>query len=399
MGADAFKQPTGRMPTSRTRSASACRRRRPAESKSHANAVSACRAEQADTAFADSHGGKTFDQFYGTGKNGNNAFGKCVSSKAKESNAAADTAVIERGEDVQGGARHRSGGLPREVRQEHAQVQRTRQVRVADGEDQDAVTPGFPGAGRRGAGRRLSACWRDTHARGKACSVTLDTKEEEAGMSVMNRRNAVLGWVAWNVAKQAAKNKARLARKATTAAAAPSSSHPPRSQQQWAARSSSGAAARTATVSPATTKPDGRSQRAEDSVRRGSCALRTCPLGFPLRRARSGSRSNPDREAVGGSRKSVGRRGRNRHRLGELFKARESGPSSNSPSRWLHSNGEPPLRGFPRRGDRWRSIRRGNPCCAGFPLRATPSPSTSHATARDVAPARQLGFAGLDGTT
>jgi hypothetical protein len=62
--------------------------------KSHANAVSACRAEQADTAFAASHGGKTFDQFYGTGKNGSNAFGKCVSSKAKESNDAADAAVV-----------------------------------------------------------------------------------------------------------------------------------------------------------------------------------------------------------------------------------------------------------------------------------------------------------------
>ena len=30
-------------------------------------------------------------------------------------------------------------------------------------------------------------------------------------MSVMNRRNAVLGWVAWNVAKQAAKRKAKNA--------------------------------------------------------------------------------------------------------------------------------------------------------------------------------------------
>lgn len=51
--------------------------------KSKASAASACRAEQADPAFAAAHGGKTFDQFYGTGKHGSNAFGKCVSSKAK----------------------------------------------------------------------------------------------------------------------------------------------------------------------------------------------------------------------------------------------------------------------------------------------------------------------------
>lgn len=45
-----------------------------------------CRAEQADTNFAATHNGKTFDQVYGTGKNLKNAFGNCVSSKA---NAAA----------------------------------------------------------------------------------------------------------------------------------------------------------------------------------------------------------------------------------------------------------------------------------------------------------------------
>jgi hypothetical protein len=51
-----------------------------------ANAAKQCAAERADAAFATSHDGKTFDQFYGStnGKgNGKNAFGKCVSSKAK----------------------------------------------------------------------------------------------------------------------------------------------------------------------------------------------------------------------------------------------------------------------------------------------------------------------------
>jgi hypothetical protein len=48
-----------------------------------ANASKQCAAERADASFATTHGGKTFAQFYGTGKNGSNAFGKCVSSKAK----------------------------------------------------------------------------------------------------------------------------------------------------------------------------------------------------------------------------------------------------------------------------------------------------------------------------
>ena len=58
------------------------------------NAAKECKAEQADPAFADSHEGKTFDEFYGTNGNpnkpnngtGKNAFGKCVSSKAKAKN-------------------------------------------------------------------------------------------------------------------------------------------------------------------------------------------------------------------------------------------------------------------------------------------------------------------------
>jgi hypothetical protein len=48
-----------------------------------ANAAKQCAAERASSTFADEHGGKTFAQFYGTGPHGNNAFGKCVSSKAK----------------------------------------------------------------------------------------------------------------------------------------------------------------------------------------------------------------------------------------------------------------------------------------------------------------------------
>jgi hypothetical protein len=68
------------------------------------NAAKTCIAERGDANFATSHGGKTFDQFYGTnGDNGNgkgakkgngngNAFGKCVSSKANGKTAEQQTA-------------------------------------------------------------------------------------------------------------------------------------------------------------------------------------------------------------------------------------------------------------------------------------------------------------------
>jgi len=47
------------------------------------NAAKDCKAEQEDPAFADGHEGKSFTEFYGTNKNGKNAFGNCVSGKAK----------------------------------------------------------------------------------------------------------------------------------------------------------------------------------------------------------------------------------------------------------------------------------------------------------------------------
>jgi len=59
------------------------------EHQNRISARSACSAEQADANFAATHDGKTFAQYYGTGPNYKNAFGKCVSSKAK---AASDEA-------------------------------------------------------------------------------------------------------------------------------------------------------------------------------------------------------------------------------------------------------------------------------------------------------------------
>ena len=58
------------------------------ENKGELSAAKQCKAEkaQSDEEFAGAHDGKTFTQFYGTNKNGKNAFGKCVSSKAKAMN-------------------------------------------------------------------------------------------------------------------------------------------------------------------------------------------------------------------------------------------------------------------------------------------------------------------------
>jgi hypothetical protein len=52
------------------------------------NAAQSCKAQQADANFASAHGGKTFDQYYGTNKNGKNAFGKCVSQAVQSTVAA-----------------------------------------------------------------------------------------------------------------------------------------------------------------------------------------------------------------------------------------------------------------------------------------------------------------------
>ena len=54
-----------------------------AEHQNRISARAACSAEQADPNFADNHEGKSFAEFYGTGRKHRNAFGKCVSSKAK----------------------------------------------------------------------------------------------------------------------------------------------------------------------------------------------------------------------------------------------------------------------------------------------------------------------------
>jgi len=56
------------------------------------NAAKQCKAERSDSSFGSTHDGKTFEEFYGTNKNGKNAYGKCVSTRARELKAAEDAA-------------------------------------------------------------------------------------------------------------------------------------------------------------------------------------------------------------------------------------------------------------------------------------------------------------------
>jgi hypothetical protein len=53
-----------------------------AQQSDRISAAKQCKAEHGDASFAAGHGGKTFAEVYGTNKNGRNAFGRCVSKKA-----------------------------------------------------------------------------------------------------------------------------------------------------------------------------------------------------------------------------------------------------------------------------------------------------------------------------
>jgi hypothetical protein len=65
-----------------------------AQSQNEQDAAQTCKTEQADTNFAANHGGKSFDQFYGSGPNGKNAFGKCVSGKAQSASDAQEQSTV-----------------------------------------------------------------------------------------------------------------------------------------------------------------------------------------------------------------------------------------------------------------------------------------------------------------
>lgn len=58
------------------------------------SASAACATEQSDPNFAGNHGGKNFEQVYGTNADQSNAFGKCVSSTARAASTAQKDAIV-----------------------------------------------------------------------------------------------------------------------------------------------------------------------------------------------------------------------------------------------------------------------------------------------------------------
>ena len=102
-----------------------------AASQSTTNASKQCAAERADATFAASHDGKTFAQFYGTGPNGRNAFGKCVSSKAQDARAGTAAGHDQRCEGLQGRAQR--DGRRRVHGEVRRPLERLREMRRQDG--------------------------------------------------------------------------------------------------------------------------------------------------------------------------------------------------------------------------------------------------------------------------
>jgi hypothetical protein len=86
-GAENFKAAFGTNKTKSNAFGKCVSKQTKVEKSSAANAAKQCKAERDDVNFAATHDGKTFAQFYGTNKSGKNAYGKCVSSKAKAANA------------------------------------------------------------------------------------------------------------------------------------------------------------------------------------------------------------------------------------------------------------------------------------------------------------------------
>jgi hypothetical protein len=86
LGVELFRQTYGTVQANRRNAFGKCVSQwTRTEHQNRISARAACSAEQADANFAAAHDGKTFAEFYGTGPNHRNAFGRCVSSKAKAS--------------------------------------------------------------------------------------------------------------------------------------------------------------------------------------------------------------------------------------------------------------------------------------------------------------------------
>ena len=69
---------------------------RAAHQNRHAAQV-ACAAEKADAGFAAAHAGKTFEQYYGVGKQGKNAMQRCIQSKAQKATSADQRSTVKAG--------------------------------------------------------------------------------------------------------------------------------------------------------------------------------------------------------------------------------------------------------------------------------------------------------------
>jgi len=81
-----------------------------------ANAAATCKAQQANPNFAASHGGKTFDQFYGTNSSKGkgtaaNAFGKCVSMAVASSVSDQIKAVVNAAKTCKGARKADAAGF------------------------------------------------------------------------------------------------------------------------------------------------------------------------------------------------------------------------------------------------------------------------------------------------
>jgi hypothetical protein len=66
-----------------------------AQAHNEVTASSTCKADQSDPSFAATHGGKTFEQTYGTNADRSNAFGMCVSNTAKAASTAQQNATVQ----------------------------------------------------------------------------------------------------------------------------------------------------------------------------------------------------------------------------------------------------------------------------------------------------------------
>lgn len=97
LGADAFKAlyaPTGSAASAMGKCVSQHQRSQAANRVSAAKACSTERA-MAEDAFKAAHSGESFNAFYGRNDNDRNAYGKCVSAKAKAKNVAQEAALLK----------------------------------------------------------------------------------------------------------------------------------------------------------------------------------------------------------------------------------------------------------------------------------------------------------------